>query len=274
MVDAAPVRLSIQNNGLALSALEWKGVDPAIVIMPGITSPAATWSFVAEALQLPNRIVILDVRGRGESAAPAEGYELDDYASDLAHWIEELKLVKPVLFGHSMGARIVAHFDAINPGVAGRLIVVDPPLSGPGRPEYPMPLSFYLDGIASTKEGTDLASMREQSPGWSDERLLDRMRWLPTCALQAIEASYHDFHKTDFFQSWSRTTTKGLFIRGERSPVVTAAGMEEAQNIRADIRYESIPNTGHMIPWDDLNAFVRVVGQYINSINQEHHDKY
>lgn len=255
----------VHHGKVCLSALEWPGEAPAIVIVPGITSPAATWAFVVEALALPNRVVVLDTRGRGDSDAPETGYALADYAADLHLWCEQLSLDKPILMGHSMGARIVVHFDALWPNVASQLIVIDPPLSGPGRVPYPIPLNFYLDGIRSAVAGATLESVRKTAPGWSDDRLRDRLRWLPTCSEHAVAASWDSFHEEDFFVSWRAAATPSHLIFGENSPVVTAQGAVELQLCKPDAVCIPITRAGHMIPWDNLPAFVLAIRQIVLS---------
>lgn len=56
-------------NGIRLHYLEFhSGPDQTpILLLPGITSPAMTWSFVAERLATTHRVFALDIRGRGLS---------------------------------------------------------------------------------------------------------------------------------------------------------------------------------------------------------------
>ncbi|RJG02623.1 alpha/beta fold hydrolase [Noviherbaspirillum sedimenti] len=264
-MPAGAVQRRAQNGKVGLSALDWPGQAPAVLIVPGITSPAATWAFVVEALKLPNRVIVLDSRGRGLSDAPETGYALDDYAADLRVWCEQLQLESPILLGHSMGARIVAHFDVLWPGLAGRLIVVDPPLSGHDGAPYPIPLNFYIEGIRSASAGATLESMRKSAPSWSDARLLDRLQWLPTCSEKAVEASWRMFHQEDFFLSWKVVNARSHLIFGENSQVVTAQGAAELQQALPSADYIRIPGAGHMIPWDNLPAFTEAVRHIVLS---------
>ena len=65
------------------------GEGPPVVVVPGITSPAITWGFVAEQLADEYRLLVLDVRGRGLSDKPIHelfGSQVDvllDSATDL-----------------------------------------------------------------------------------------------------------------------------------------------------------------------------------------------
>src|SRR6266852_5643797 len=98
-------------NGIRQHYLEFGGEssNAPILLLPGITSPAVTWAFVAERLATSHRVLVLDIRGRGLSESKSGlSYTLDDYAEDARSLIEVLGLKLPIVIGHSMGARIAA----------------------------------------------------------------------------------------------------------------------------------------------------------------------
>src|SRR5450432_2089607 len=80
----------ISANGIRQHYLRYGGQGQPIVIVPGITSPAITWGFVAERLARSFDVYVLDVRGRGLSqAGPSLDYSLDVYAGDVETRSEE-----------------------------------------------------------------------------------------------------------------------------------------------------------------------------------------
>lgn len=253
-------------DGLALRALEFAGQGNPIVVVPGITSPAATWTFVAEALAGNRWIILLDARGRGASDKPPTGYATADYVNDLASLIDAFRLKEPVLVGHSMGARVVVAFDAAFPQIAKALVVIDPPMSGPGRRPYPIPVDFYLDQRRQVLSGTGAADLAKAASTWSEARIRDRIEWLPSCSESAIRLSYAGFHNEGFLEIWSKVSAPALFVRGANSPVVEPSDLVEAKaaNPRAD--YVEIPRSGHMIPWDNLGGFVETLSRYLAQV--------
>ena len=136
-IQARGVSRFVEANGIRQHYLEYGAGPVELVIVPGITSPAITWEFVAEELAASCRVLTLDIRGRGLSDRPASDYSLPEYAADVAGLIGSLGLERPVVLGHSMGARIVAALGALHPDSHGPLIVVDP---APHRPR-PRPVS-------------------------------------------------------------------------------------------------------------------------------------
>ena len=98
---------NVRANGVRQHYLRFGGTGPAIVIVPGISTTAAQWAFVAERLCTGRDIYVLDVRGRGLSeSGPHLNYSLDACASDLISFAEALGIGRYTILGHSMGARI------------------------------------------------------------------------------------------------------------------------------------------------------------------------
>ena len=161
----------VLTNGIRLHYIRLGRGRPPLVLLPGITSPAVSWEFVGERLAGRNDVYVVDNRGRGLSQGGANlGYRLDDYAADTEGMIRALGLARPVVMGHSMGARIGARLARRAPDCVGKLILVDPPVSGPGRRPYPPPLQPYLDSLDAVSRGEGLEQMRKNLP-WSDDKL-------------------------------------------------------------------------------------------------------
>ena len=259
----------VSANGLRLHYLEYGRGDVKLVIVPGITSPAITWEFVAEELGRNYHVYTMDVRGRGLSDKPASGHRLTDYAKDTADFIRALGLDRPVVLGHSMGARIAAAFGALHADVRGALVVVDPPLSGPGRAPYPSPLDFFVDGLRRARAGSlTVEALRPSFPSWTDEQLQIRADWMATCDETAVVETHRGFHEEDFFAYWRKLLPPVLLMYGGKSPAVLESAIEEiaAANPRAKIA--RVPDAGHMIPWDNLSGFLSDTRRFIDEVTR------
>lgn len=136
LADVPAVSRWVTHGTTRLHLLDYAGDGVPLLILPGITSPAVTMDFVARELPTTVRPLTLDVRGRGLSDGGG-GHTVEEYAEDAEAVITELGLDRPILLGHSMGARIAA-VTAVRGKVALRgTVLVDPPMSGPGRGPYP-----------------------------------------------------------------------------------------------------------------------------------------
>ncbi|GAA1901351.1 alpha/beta hydrolase [Streptomyces durmitorensis] len=243
----------VRSGGARLHVLDYGGPGIPLLVLPGITSPAVTMDFVARELTDDVRPLVLDVRGRGLSDSGG-AYSLDEYAEDVEAVVTGLGLDRPVLFGHSMGARIAA-VTAVRGKVALRGTVLgDPPMSGPGRGPYPTPLEAFLDQLAQARRGTDADEVALSWPRWPRREQELRARWLASCDAEAIAATHRGFETEDFFSWWPSVPGPTALLYGADSPVVTAAGAAEAARLHPSAAIGSIPDAGHMLFWDSTRA--------------------
>jgi len=257
----------VEAHGMRHHYLEYNGGgDPTIVILPGITSPAITWEFVAEELAGDGaRVLVTDVRGRGLSDTPADGYDLKQYADDAAAIIRDAGAERPIVLGHSMGARIAAALAAQHPDLVGPMIVIDPPLTGPGRAEYPTPLDAFRQQLKQGYEGTTAEEVGRFYPRWPQRELEIRAEWLASCDENAVVKTWENFHTEDFFDVWPAVRAPILFMYGEESPVVTSEGLAEVMEKNPAAEIVGIPTAGHMIPWENLPDFLAAVRGFVSA---------
>jgi N-formylmaleamate deformylase len=238
----------------------------AVIIVPGITSPAITWGFVGDRFGRHFDTYLLDVRGRGLSeAGEALDYSLDAQAADVAAFAAALNLARWAAVGHSMGARIAIRAASRRPAGLTRLVLVDPPVSGPGRRPYPAQLPWYVDSIRQAAKGMDHEGMRAFCPTWTDEQLQVRAEWLHTCDERAIVASFEGFQTDDIHADLPHVAVPALLIAAGRGDVVRDQDAAELAGLLPGLQVARVANAGHMIPWDDEAGFYRAFGNFLGA---------
>lgn len=263
---------NVAANGIRQHFLRFGGATgeritrPTVILIPGITSPAITWAFVGEVLGERFDTFVLDVRGRGLSSASQDlDYSLDAQADDVAALVGALGLQHFSLVGHSMGARIAARAATrINKGLES-VVLIDPPVSGPGRRPYPGQLPWYVDSMALARDGTDAEGMRKFCPTWTEEQLQLRAEWLHTCDERAVRASYEGFHCDDFFEDAARLEVPVLLMTAERGDVVRDEDVAALQHATPSMLHTRVPDAGHMIPWDNPEDFYAAFGSFLGA---------
>lgn len=262
----------VHANGIRQHYLRYGGATgaragrEAVIIVPGITSPAITWGFVGEVFGAQFDTYVLDVRGRGlTEASPALDYSLDAQAADVVALAKALGLERYAIVGHSMGGRIGARAAAAKPAGLTRLVMVDPPVSGPGRRAYPSQLPWYVDSMALARTGCDAEAMRRFCPTWTEEQLRLRAEWLHTCDERAVVESFNGFHTDDFHADLPRIAIPVLLMVAGRGDVVRQEDIAEMHTLLKDIAVSRVPDAGHMIPWDDEAGFYRAFGDFLGA---------
>jgi len=243
-----------------------RGERAAIILIPGITSPAVTWGFVCDVLGRTYDTYVIDVRGRGLSeASPTLDYRLGAQADDVVALVAALGLKRYALVGHSMGARIAARAAVHKPAGLESVVLVDPPVSGPGRREYPGKTPWYVDSMALAREGVNAEAMRAFCPTWSDDDLRLRAEWLHTCDERAVLESYEGFHTDDFHADAAQLHVPSLLITAQRGDVVRDEDVAELQRATPSMLHVRVPDAGHMIPWDNAAGFYAAFGDFLGT---------
>ncbi|MGY2291868.1 alpha/beta fold hydrolase [Pseudomonas sp. SDO528_S397] len=254
----------VHANGIRQHYLRYGGKGPVLVLVPGITSPAITWGFVAERFGAHFDTYVLDVRGRGLSATgPDLDYSVETCADDIGAFAQALNLDRYHLVGHSMGARFAVLSAVRHPQGVDRVVLIDPPVSGPGRREYPSKLPWYVDSIRQATQGMDAEAMRAFCATWSEEQLQLRAEWLHTCYTPAIVRAFNDFHDVDFHQHLPHLKAPTLLMVAGRGGVILDEDIAEIQDLQPAIKVARVANAGHMIPWDDLEGFFAAFDEFL-----------
>ncbi len=110
---------------LTFHYVQWGEQGTPIVFIHGITANAYCFQAFADELASNHLVFAYDLRGRGDSDKPEEGYSLPLHAADLAELIDELGLERPVIAGHSLGAMIALYFAAHYPEKLRKLVLID-----------------------------------------------------------------------------------------------------------------------------------------------------
>lgn len=117
-----------QSGGVSL-AFAVQGEGPPVILVHGFASSLATnWRTpgIMDAIAKAGfQAAAFDCRGHGDSDRPAASgaYDRAAMAADVARFIDHLGGAAPVLVGYSMGARLVLHLLATQPGIARSAII-------------------------------------------------------------------------------------------------------------------------------------------------------
>lgn len=119
-------------NGVQYHYLIAEGRGEPIVLLHGWGETSYMWRYVMPALVARGHTVIApDLRGLGDTARPAAGYEKANIARDIHALLAALKLGPRVtVAGHDMGGMVAYAYAAQYRDSVSRLVVMDVPLPG------------------------------------------------------------------------------------------------------------------------------------------------
>ena len=158
-------------EGVQLEVLDWGGSGRPIVLLAGSGNTAHVFDGFAEKLLGSAHVYGITRRGYGLSSHPDSGYTEQRLAEDVLRVLDSLKIVAPVLVGHSMAGEEMTRLGAEHSDRLSGLV--------------------YLDAAA------DPTDRPASSPAYMEahDKLLERMRKLPspTAADRTSFAAYNAF---------------------------------------------------------------------------------
>lgn len=257
-------------DGVDIHYIRTGGDLPPLVALHGLLGSGACLAPLARSLESSFDVVLLDARGHGKSSAPSKGYLYSDLAGDVAGLVKELKLQAPILLGHSMGGMTAAVAAAnLGPSIAG-LVLVDPTFISPEwqREVFESDIAGDHRRSLMSERAELLAQARLRHPARSaevQECLVDARLQTSLSAFEVLTPP-----NPDYCELVKHISAPILLVIGDRGVV----SLETAGKLRALnplLRYETIADVGHGIPYDkpaQLGAailpFLRMVSESWN----------
>ena len=181
------------SDGATISYLE-AGEGKLIVLVPGWTLPATSWSAQIDHFADRFRVVAMDPRAHGASSKPMEGMHVARLGADLGELIDHLDAGPAIIVGHSHGAfQSMTYLAQSGTEKAAALIIVDMSLGTevPAEEAHPNRNGWrrWIAGLQGpdrrdwTRQWTG-AMLREGYPAADHEKLVDGIMQIPT--VQAV----------------------------------------------------------------------------------------
>jgi pimeloyl-ACP methyl ester carboxylesterase len=162
----------VLTNGIRMHYWRTGGNKPPLVLAHGSSDDGLCWTNLAKEIESDFDIIMIDARGHGLSDPPKPNDPVDVQADDLAGLIRELKLVKPIVMGHSMGSFATAMFAAKYPDVPRAIVLEDPNLAPrlsrmtPPGPADPQARRAAILARNNLSEAELVAGCMKNSPKW------------------------------------------------------------------------------------------------------------
>ncbi|WP_346830061.1 alpha/beta hydrolase [Pseudomonas abietaniphila] len=264
-VDSNGVRIHVEDQGTGA---------PALVFLHYWGGSSRTWNAVVDALPITCRIVRPDLRGWGSSVTmPSSdgpvGYNLSDYAADVAAVVSALELDNYVLIGHSMGGKIAQLLASQRPsGLAGLVLVAPAP---PGALQMP----------EEAKAAMASAYVSEASVGLAIEHMLTSRPLSPEQRRQVIEDSLRGTAEAKI--AWPQSISQEDIthqVQAINVPTVVIAGERDQVDSVATLKAHLLPNiphadfhelagTGHLSPLESPVELAAIIGGFVSTLRSK-----
>jgi pimeloyl-ACP methyl ester carboxylesterase len=256
-------------NGIQLHYHRTGGDKPAVVLVHGMTDYSLYWSRVVRALEDTYDLVFYDMRGHGLSETPATGYRPQDYARDLLALIATLRLNRPAVIGHSLGAATTITAASLNSQALRCIVLEDPPW--PAQVATPEQYADYAEnwkaGISALQQldhAGRVAHCQAEHPTWHTEDC-ERRAESDRFVQPQIFSGFVPMMNHDWRAMAARVECPALLVTGNPAlgGIVTPAIAKVFTKIIATSRVVNIPGAGHAIHREQFDAFVVAVRAFL-----------
>jgi pimeloyl-ACP methyl ester carboxylesterase len=161
--DSSPhtTRFVTVDKRVRLEVLDWGGSGRPLVLLAGGGDTAHVFDDFAPKLTPNFHVYGITRRGFGESGFSPEGYGADRLGDDVLAVLDSLKLIRPVLVGHSLGGEELSSLATRHPNRVAGLVYL----------EAGYPYAFDNGKGPSMKEFQDARNIRPQAPPPSESAL-------------------------------------------------------------------------------------------------------
>ncbi|WP_119419515.1 alpha/beta fold hydrolase [Desertibaculum subflavum] len=253
--------------------------SPDLVFLHATGFNALTYRSLLAPLGQDFRVVALDLRGHGLSPLPADPDAMDTwriYPRDFLRMLPALMQggAPPVLAGHSMGGATVLTATAAKPGIAERLVLLDPVLATldavrraqriPGLAQR-IPRLPIAQGAARRR--AEFASKQEAAGAYRGRAIF--ASWADPFVDDYVEDGFvpdpHNGVTLACAPQWEAATFAGLrhyaapLLARVKCPVTILKAASEAavrvddallRRFKPDVAIETVPDSSHFLPME------------------------
>jgi len=274
----ASKKLMALPNGESLAYIDrGERAGAAVVLIHGYTDNARDWVPMLPYLSKRYRLILVDIRGHGQSSKPECCYTRLDFAYDIKLLLDALGVQKADIVGHSLGSIIAQTFAEYWPERTAHVVLISSTGgTPPGRPKKPPQFDFAAE-IRKLKEPIEADSPFMiawwDSPTPVDPDFIRRQRkdaagiplrvWLAVLD-QALPANnvYGDLQS-----SLPRLKAPTLLIWGSKDPIMEEDVRQSLRDALPNAKVKTFDGLGHNPFWEDPRGVAEVINAFLSTPN-------
>jgi pimeloyl-ACP methyl ester carboxylesterase len=260
------IRLSAQVTLEYAEQGDERGVP--VILLHGYTDSLHSFDLVMPHLPRRFRVLALSQRGHGDSSRPAT-YRPQDFAADVATFMDGLKIESAVIVGHSMGGYVAQRFAIDYPNRTKGLVIAGSFTTYKGNPEV-LSMREALASVALDAIDRDFArdfqvsTISRPVPEKFLEMVIDESAKIPARVWKsALEAFLED----DSSGELGRIKAPTLIVWGDRDSIVLRKEQDTLASRIAGARLVIYSGTGHALHWEEPERFASDLATFIESLD-------
>jgi len=238
----------------------------SLVFIHGSGGNSSAWSHQYAKLHKFFNIAAVDLPGHGKSGGQGK-QDIFEYVLDLKEILGVLKLERPILIGHSLGAAIALDFAAQHPQDISGVVVTGGGLTMPVNPDildgFRKQPEFVLDMICK------FSLAKENRP-----KFFDALRAsLGQANVDVVAGDMLACSKFDLTGEHQKIIAPVLVICGTEDKMTPPASSEQIAAGIAGAKLVLIEGAGHMVMIEKPSAFNNTLQDFAAALSQAVHTK-
>ncbi|EAR02168.1 alpha/beta fold hydrolase [Maribacter sp. HTCC2170] len=246
------------------------GQGKPLLILHGFLGMSDNWKTLGTQYAKQGlEVHLIDQRNHGKSFH-SEDFDYDFLSNDLKLYLEEYKLKKPIVLGHSMGGKTAMQFATSNPDLLQGLIVADI------APKYYPPHHQYIIDALNQMDFSHIKSRNEAEKALAKHIneigirmfLLKNLHWVEkgqlgfrfnlTVLSNKMEEIGEGISASEIYKGPT------LFLRGDKSEYITPSDSDNIKRNFPLAEIETIDNAGHWLHSENPVQFFNKTMDFIN----------
>lgn len=274
--DASKRTISL-SNGESLAYIDMgERAGQPVVLIHGYTDNARDWAPMVPFLSKQFRLILVDIRGHGQSGKPECCYTRLDFAFDIKLLLDSLGVQKADIVGHSLGSIIAQTFAEYWPERTDRVVLISSTGGTPPGKEKKPPQFDFAAEIRKLKEPIDPDSPFMiawwDSPKPVDPDFIRRQRkdaaGIPLRVwLAVLDQALTDNVFASLQSTLPRLKASTLLIWGSQDPIMEEDARQSLRDALPRAKVKIFDGLGHNPFWEESRAVADVVNAFLKDPN-------
>ena len=274
--DARKRTISL-SNGESLAYIDMgERAGQPVVLIHGYTDNARDWAPMVPFISKQFRLILVDIRGHGQSGKPECCYTRLDFAFDIKLLLDSLGVQKADIVGHSLGSIIAQTFAEYWPERTDRVVLISSTGGTPPGKEKKPPQFDFAAEIRKLKEPIDPDSPFMiawwDSPKPVDPDFIRRQRkdaaGIPLRVwLAVLDQALTDNVFASLQSTLPRLKASTLLIWGSQDPIMEEDARQSLRDALPRAKVKIFDGLGHNPFWEEPRAVADVVNAFLKDPN-------
>jgi pimeloyl-ACP methyl ester carboxylesterase len=266
-------RIAHLQNGEALAYIDMGNPSGTpVVLIHGYTDNARDWVPMLPFVAKDFRLILVDLRGHGKSGKPDCCYTRFDFAYDIVLLLDQLKIQKAHIVGHSLGSIIGQTIAEFWPQRTDRVVLIS---STGGVPPHSLKRPPAFDFAAQIRQLQE--PIQADSPfmiaWWSSPTPVDaefiRRERIDSAAipltvwLAVLDQCLAGNHYEDLQSSLPRLHAPTLLIWGAEDPIMEEPARISLRHALPKARVQIFDKLGHNPFWEQPAALAQSINNFL-----------